>query len=129
MEQGRGLLVNRIHARIWCARDHLETPWVPVHIYPLCRKDFWDMSAKLIAQRALAAGIHDAEQLVAFTMGFMSSKVSKSAKPVKKVIMDRGKVLANSPATLFRPAQCTIQPYRYKKHSDTTINEKQNNNA
>ena len=72
-----------------------------VHVYALLREDFREMSAKLIAQRALAAGIQDAEQLVAFTMGFMSSKVEKSVKPaekVEKVIMKGAEVLAKTHA-------------------------------
>ena len=69
-----------------------------VHTFALFREDFREMSAKLIAQRALAAGIQDAEQLVAFTMGFMSSKVEKLTKPVEKVV----KVIENGAEVLAK---------------------------
>ena len=69
-----------------------------VHTFAFFREDFREMSAKLIAQRALAAGIQDAEQLVAFTMGFMSSKVEKLTKPVEKVV----KVIENGAEVLAK---------------------------
>ena len=49
------------------------------------------MSAKAIAQTARAAGIRDPEQLVAFTMGFMSAK-AKVTQNTAKVIPDKNAV-------------------------------------